>query len=501
MNSNPRLNVTIIVTLFMLTLNTSGQISGSNMMEYQLGNIPDVKPADLSTLYDQLNLQYRYKDLKFEGRIEQFYSTDSIKRDYQQLSQFQLRYQHKKIELKVGNFYETLGRGLLLRSFEIPASIIEDRVNRFREGFYRDIQGVSFNYTGNIFRFKALLGKPLFNVVPPGSDERRQELVEAVQPEITFAKQNIGAIVMRHSRLGKQNTYGGLLAQGSLPFNLSYYAEYDRNLSENANPFQLGDNDSYGAYVSLTHYYGHYGASLEWKKYHNMLIGTGISEPPTLIKEQTYHVLNRSTHVTDLDDESGYQLEVYYQFEDGKMLTFNNSLAENHLTKLFRFYEYFLELYWPFPKGSTAKVFADFSKDNLYLEDQRYAGGIYYTQLLKNSYSVSIESELQFINRQFVNNNPIKNVYLGLIFAKSTKLSAGIDYEFSTDPNITDRPGTTQVESTRNFFGITSSYRPNSRNTLTVFAGERRGGPACTSGVCYEVLDFKGLEIRWTIKF
>ena len=232
-----------------------------------------------------------------------------------------------------------------------------------------------------------------------------------------------------------------------------------------------------------------------------MLIGTGISEPPTLIKEQTYHVLNRSTHVTDLDDESGYQLEVYYQFDDGKMITFNHSLAENHLNKLFQFYEFFLELYWPFPKGSTVKGFADFSKDNLYNENQRYAGGIYYTQLLKNSYSVTLESEMQLINREQFNNNPIKNVYLGLILAKSTKFSAGIDYEFSTDPKITDRPGTAKVEKTRNFFGVSTTYRPDSRNTLTAFAGERRGGPACTSGVCYEVLDFKGLEIRWTLKF
>lgn len=501
MNSNPIVYTTALLLLLMLTLQASGQLTGSNLMEYQLGNIPDVKPSDLSTLYEQLNLQYRYKDLRLEGRIEQFYSTDSIKRDYQQLSQFQLRYRHKKTTLKVGNFYETLGRGLLLRSFEIPGSIIEDRVHRFREGFYRDILGVSFNYTGHVFRIKALRGKPLYNVVPPGNPERRDELVEAVQPEISFAKQHVGTIVMRHSRKGIQNTYGGVLAQGSLPFNLSYYAEYDRNISLNANPFEFGDNDSYGAYVSLNHYYGHYGASLEWKKYHHMLIGTGISEPPTLVKEQTYHVLNRSTHVTDLNDESGYQFEIYYQFDNGKMLTFNNSLSENHLSKVFQFYEYFLELYWPFAKGSSLKGFADFSKDNLYLENQRYATGIYYTQLFNNSYSATIESELQLINRQFNDNNPIKNLYLGLIFAKSTKFSTGITYEFTTDENVADRPGTVKVERSRSFFGITSTYRPDSKDNITVFAGERRGGPACTSGVCYEVLAFKGLEIRWTTRF
>jgi hypothetical protein len=33
-------------------------------------------------------------------------------------------------------------------------------------------------------------------------------------------------------------------------------------------------------------------------------------------------------------------------------------------------------------------------------------------------------------------------------------------------------------------------------NTISMFAGKRRGGPACTSGICYEVLDFEGIEIR-----
>ena len=42
--------------------------------------------------------------------------------------------------------------------------------------------------------------------------------------------------------------------------------------------------------------------------------------------------------------------------------------------------------------------------------------------------------------------------------------------------------------------------KPNRKNTIQLFAGKRRGGPACTSGICYEVLDFKGAEIKWLIR-
>ena len=127
----------VIILMITSTTKVLGQISGNNLMEYQFGNIPDTDPSDLSSLYDQLNIQYRQKSLKASIRLEQFYSTDSVKRDYQKISQFLVQYRYKKLELQVGNFYETLGRGLLFRSFEIPASIKEEKYYRVRQGFYR----------------------------------------------------------------------------------------------------------------------------------------------------------------------------------------------------------------------------------------------------------------------------------------------------------------------------------------------------------------------------
>ena len=36
---------------------------------------------------------------------------------------------------------------------------------------------------------------------------------------------------------------------------------------------------------------------------------------------------------------------------------------------------------------------------------------------------------------------------------------------------------------------------------LAAFAGRRRGGTACTSGVCYLVPDFRGVEVRLSSRF
>ena len=44
-------------------------------------------------------------------------------------------------------------------------------------------------------------------------------------------------------------------------------------------------------------------------------MGTGLNEPPALVKEHTYKVLNRSTHVLDPVNETGVQFEAYYSLD------------------------------------------------------------------------------------------------------------------------------------------------------------------------------------------
>lgn len=477
------------------------QLTGNNMMEYQLGNIPDVEPAGLSTLYDQLNLQYRQGGLKAAIRLEQFYSTDSVKRDYVHLSQYLVSYRFKRLELKVGNFYESLGRGLLFRSYEIPASIKEERFLRARHGFYRDIRGAAIKYTGEIFSVKAFRGKPLNNVFQPGNELRRTELIEAVQPEISFLGQGLGLMVMRYNSMGSNTLYSGLFLRGTLPANFSYYGEYARNMTQNPNIFEFGGEDRFGAYLSLNYSYKGFGASVELKKYQNFIIGTGISDPPTLVKEHSYKFLNRSIHVPQLSDESGYQADLYYTFEDGKTVTFNAARAENQFRDTFVFSEYFVELYWPFTSGSYLKTFIDYSKEEISREDPRWSGGIYYTHILSDIWSAGFETEYQSIRRENALSQPISNLYLGLTIYHGSKISVNLYYEFTNDENIADRTTTEEVETEKHFYGIGGTFRPNFRQSFSFFAGERRGGPACTSGVCYEVLDFRGLEFRWTTKF
>ena len=86
------------------------------------------------------------------------------------------------------------------------------------------------------------------------------------------------------------------------------------------------------------------------------------------------------------------------------------------------------------------------------------------------------------------------NLAVNLGYSYTSKFSAGIITEFSNDPFIIDTKNKLWV-------GLNGKYKLNNKNTLILFAGERRGGPACNSGVCYEVLDFEGVELRLTSRF
>jgi hypothetical protein len=164
-----------------------GQLSGNNLFEYQLGNLPYTDPSDLSSHYDQLNLGYRYKGLRATLRYEHFLSQNDGS-SYANLSQFQIQYRRDKLEMKIGNFNETLGNGLLVRGYDIPGSVFEEEAYRTRYGFYRDMQGISAKYSGDIWYFQALRGKSLVNTLPPNlePEERRIDLVEGIETGISL---------------------------------------------------------------------------------------------------------------------------------------------------------------------------------------------------------------------------------------------------------------------------------------------------------------------------
>lgn len=478
------------------------QLSGSNMAEIGIGNIPGVEPNGVASIYDQLNLQYKIKGFGTSLRIENYYSNDSLREEYTELAQFTVSYKKRGLDLKMGHFYETLGKGLLYRGFEIKNSIFENQIYRVKQGFYRDMRGATGSYSTNWFVVKALWGKSLQNELPPTLPNRRDDVVSAGEFNLNFAQQKAGVIYLQNKNNQDKTNYLSLLVGGTVLDNFDYYAELAHGVGAGDNYFEFNNANAYGAYLSLSYSISGFGASLEFKDYHNLFIGSGISDPPTLVKEHSYKLLNRSTHVPYFFDESGMQIEVFFVPKENHLITLNHSRSKNEFAEDFvlKSGEYFAEWYFTAPAGNQLKIFADYSFDDVVNENARYATGVYYTQAFPKSWSLAIETEFQQLERTFENTEAFQNIYAGLILSHSTQFSAAFIWEFTNDSKFADLSGTDKVETKQHFPGINISFKPNRKNTLNLFAGKRRGGPACTSGICYEVLDFKGLELRWTIK-
>lgn len=466
------------------------QVNGTNLLEYQYGKLPDDTNA-FSSVYDRAIVNYTYKKFKAGIGLEQFY-TPFKDRNYTKLTQYSLQYDSKFIEVKIGTFYETLGRGLLLRSYEIPGAILEDLSYRSRYAFLRDIAGFSTKFRYKQITAKLLYGKPLNNVFPPTQPNStlRSDAVKAIYADYSYKKQTFGASVLQLTNSTENNWYGMITTSGSITPVLSYYTEMAKNLDD----YSISDfskQASYALYGGINLAFTNVGVSAEYKKYNNFLLGSGINEPPALVKEHSYKVLNRSTHVLQPLNESGYQVEVYYTFPDLSTLTFNNTLAVNDFGTKFIFREYFTEYDFTISGKHDVKLFADFAQDPFKLEENRISAGSYFEWKAGKRSSVKTEFEFQTFKRSDEN---VQNYVVVLGYAYKSKFIFNIVSELTDDSYITEA-------NYKIWLGANFKYQLSKQNSVQLFTGSRRGGPACNAGICYEVLDFKGVEIRLTSRF
>ena len=146
--------------------------------------------------------------------------------------------------------------------------------------------------------------------------------------------------------------------------------------------------------------------------------------------------------------------------------------------------------------------FADYAMDQFKSEDLRYAAGWVWDHSIAGVWSTQLHLEYQYIERTFTETDKMHNGVVILGVSKSPGLALSAVWEMSNDPFLNDHPDTGETETGfRHWPGFEASYKINSSNTLSLFAGKRRGGPACHSGICYQVLDFEGVEIRLRTKF
>jgi hypothetical protein len=454
------------------------QIRLQQLTEAQYGNLPNDTSSFFPSLYNRTLLSYQIKKIQISTAIQQFYTPYS-NRNYFQLQQVKLDYYSTQFSFQLGNIYQTVARGILLRTFEIPGALFEELSFRSRQQFYRDILGAQFNWKLNKLTLKGLYGLPLINTLPPTFKDQKRRLEKLVFFGISYQinKHAVEGNILANQSKQITEWMGAFTLTGPiLPF-LRYTGIWSSN-----------GNEKNAIYANLNISFPRIGLTIEYKDYQNFVLGSSFNEPPALVKEHTYRVLNRMTHVPIPQSERGYQLEAIFFFNDLSALTINHALAINQIGGKQVYREYFIEYQKDLSSIWNTKVFMNYAIDPIQLQTLRLSTGVYSNLILEEGTSLDLEWEYQRFD------NAIQtgfNQFYGIAFSSGNKFSTFLNIEASNDQLIIEQPY-------KLWIGGGGKFKVGKNQSLTFFAGERRGGPACTAGICYNVLDFKGFELRWS---
>ncbi len=498
--------------LLFLTGTALAQLRADWLLEYQHGRLPGSDSEDLSALYGNLHLSYGYKGLTAGVGLQSFRRSREGA-NYEQLHQRYLEYTHKAVHVRAGHFFTTLGRGLALRAFELPNVIFEQRSFRRRYAYYRDLDGFLAEGKWQWGEFTAFAGKPLDAVFPPGLKdvERRSGSLYGGQISLrpwsflmagdAFVRfepkelpvQNINSFFLQLQLTPILRKMGNKSGRGSL------YAEQARIQANSSDYFAPGEGSPSATYLALNLSQPRIGLSLEYKDYSRF--ETGINVPPLVYKEHIYYLLNRSTHELIADSEKGYQAEVTLRPSQSFWFLLNGSYARNEFAyRAFAFRDYLFEVNMALSEVLKTKWFYSWARDEIRSDKARNTAGITAEWSFSGLYAAALDLQLQRVQKDYiVTQEKHLNQYAALTLTRAPRFSWAVALERSTDPEATDDPGTPLVSesSPKYWLSTVASLNVHRSHDVLLFLGERRGGLTCLSGSCYEVLPFKGFEVRW----
>jgi hypothetical protein len=493
-----------------------GSLSISNLLVGQSGNYPFVEPRDRADLYDQLHLDYSLAPVRIGLRYETSRNSEEV-HAYGEITQRYAEWSDERIRARVGNLYTILGRGLVHRSFELPGVVLDEVGVRARYGPSRDVDGALVDGLAGPVAVRLFSGTPNNGEHSPAGEDAglaryRGELTGAEISARLPREARAGLIYARASsnRGNRQREFRSgfveldpVVAAGG-GFALPIYAEYalsDRSFADWLR-FPTTDATPHALYGSANLLAGPVGISAEWKDYRDFRTGV-FNDPPSLVKEHAWPILNRNTHVLDADDETGFQVEGTWSRPGSGSVTLNRSRSDGDRNGTpIRFEETYVEIrVAPDPAHRwEATGFYDSARDDfVFIEDREVIGGGASVRV-RGPLSIAADFERQTAER--FPETEFEDRFLSLEVSRAGWGSAAVVWERSTDPEQENPGDATDLEvDPRHFLSGVVHARITDRNEATLFVGERRNGRACTAGTCYEVPPFKGVELRLSSRF
>lgn len=512
-----------------------GFLQASNLLEYQVGRDPSFEQEELTKLFDQFILDYSRGNLRLGLRVESFRdSAEQMfgKTDYDEITQKYAEWSSPELSVRIGNGYAILGRGLLFRAFELPGVVRDANFPRSRYAESRDLEGVVLEGRRGRFQVTALSGRPVEEPdAPYGAEDefifRRGGTVSGGRLGADLGRGiRIGASYLRNDDIDKPGTeelgatdleirFANLLP--ALPENgmdLRFFGEY---ASRRWRPFSDGldarDGVPHAIYTATELAWGQWGASFETKRYHQFALK--VNDPPSLVPEFSYHLLNRSSHFLLTHDEQGQQLTVQGGLPGDWIVRTNWTTAVNrsddgagNFSGAARYDLYFLDLESPPTRDLRGAIFGAAGQNEIEGITDHYVLGGRLEYSRPDGWGAELDVEFQQEKRRVVTplvdeRQEFDNVFVALGVSKAGVGLVAIQGEFSNDPLEKDDPFTLDVveKDPKSWWAVIGNLQIDDNHDATLFVGERRGGTACTSGTCYEVPDFSGVELRLTSRF
>ena len=447
-------------------------LSASNQLEYLLDN---TNQKDI--LHDWFDFILAYDVYEVGVRYEA-HQPDDWGKTYQDFSYRYFQLSKESFKLTVGNYYSIFGRGLILRSYENRDLRFDNNLDGIKGTL--DLDPLALTFLGG---------------TPRGKYERVNDPLYGADGKITFFDQmTLGGSYLRTkiANPGFTQLYAENL---SLVFpHLDLYVEH----AEKDNPSgEYLEKDGEGFYLASNLYSTGFGLNLEYKDYRRFDFSKGeviYNNPPSLIIEHLYTLLNRHSYILNLEDEKGIQARAIATPSDKLFLLTNYSYTTNHQNKLI-FSELYGEIEYDYKDKATLK--GGLSRT----ENKKEDGSPYFLgPVLDFTYYLSERNSFAFlIEHLWTNKYDGKITYydqiISLSFSRSPAISLSLTHERTTEWKTRDWSGK------RSWFIFGLDFALGEKHNFSLNLGSRRAGKICSGGICTDRPALDGMEVKLLSRF
>ena len=456
--------------------------------------------ADGATNLDAwLDFQGAWKDFSASARIRGHHSS-KINDDPNELdlNRRHIEFAKEDYEFLAGHYYQTVGNALILRTLE-QRFVSLNRVDR-AFNLDQNLDGGRVKVDLDWVRAVGLVGQPR-----RGFLSEQGGVTEEVTDDLLVGGEGVFAVLEDHVEGGvgvirAELSSPDMLWEDRLPMMMRSYRGVVRAGDWSAEG-EYGESDPgdelrkvfypFGTarYAKVQGSLGAFALSLEGKNYFNFE-QFPYNQPPTLVRTHSSVLLNRSTHVVNLTDERGIQLETVYSPELGTTVIFNTSTADNrdHDSRN-RFREVYLSGRREFGDFGAARLDLDWQENAQKFVENQWSAVLELERFFTDVFSMILDLEWQTVDKPL--RDPHQNYLVQLSGASAGRWTLSGIFEHTTDKTPPDKT----------WFYTSLDYRLNTQNDFTLGAGSRPAGLICSGGFCFEAPAFNGVEFRWLGRF